>query len=86
MAGVHHAYLGLFLALIGFVLVWVLPMLAFVLTVCGLAVFADDFYQHFLQRKEPEYQSPLHRIYCKYLWPIKWVQKLTMFFDRLFGL
>jgi len=55
----HHAYIGLVFALapaswgVWAVLLWL----------AGLALIADDCYQHRRQKRAPYYLSPLHRIY-----------------------
>jgi len=83
--GWHHFYLGLILCAIGFPLIWMTPVLAGCLILMGLICIIDDAYQHIRQQWEPEYLSPLHQFYSKYLWPMKWVQKLNKLADKLMG-
>jgi len=84
MAGVHHAYLGLFLMLIGFLAIWVFYPSA-ILIIIGIFVFLDDAYQHLRQRSNPEYASPLHRLFVAHFWKYIWVQAITRWFDNIFG-
>ena len=49
----HHAHGA-------FVLTW-LPW--WPVQVIGIAIIAEDAYQHWRQKKEPNYLSPLHRAY-----------------------
>jgi hypothetical protein len=84
MTGVHHAYLGLFLMLLGFLCIWVFYPLS-ILAIIGIFVFIDDFYQHLRQRKQPDYASPLHRLFVERLWKYAWVRTITSWFDKIFG-
>lgn len=82
--GVHHSYLGLFLSLIGFWCIWVSLWIAIPLMGIGQWLFYDDVYQHIRKQKEPDYHSPVHRLFgLIYKW--SWVRKVTKFFDWLFG-
>ena len=79
----HHGYYGIALMLLAWVLssytTWSLWMY-----MAGVVLFLDDLYQHIRQGREPEYHSPIHQIYGKYIYKFKTVQKLNRFFDRLF--
>jgi hypothetical protein len=46
-------------------------------------IITDDLYQHWRQKTEPGYASPLHRWYIKYLYGIKWVRALNDWLDRI---
>ena len=74
--GWHHLYLGVIIILVGFRLLFTLPVAFSLVTVAiGLYVMADDYYQHFRQNSEIDYHSPLHRLYAgikKPLW-IVWI-------------
>jgi type IV secretory pathway VirB3-like protein len=85
MAGVHHAYLGLFLVLIGFLFIWIYLPLAYVLTLIGFIIFIDDFIQHIKQKDNPQYTSFLHNLFGKYLWKYELIRKITNLFDKIFG-
>lgn len=96
--GFHHAYLGLIILLISFVMVeftnasdaW-----CSVVLVLGSWVFADDYYQHYKGRTVPTYRSPMHRAYTAFIawcfvskhftWLGKFIVKLNRFVDKLFG-
>ena len=85
-AGFHHFYLGIALAVVGFILMgasWYYVGLFTILT--GLLVIIDDVWQHFKQRVDPDYHSPLHRlyeaIYSKFAF-IRWLNKIA---DKLLG-
>lgn len=77
----HHGYLGDALVLISFVFGGTL------LALVGVTLRADDTYEHVKQAwlGEPLFESPLHKLYGKYLWPIKIVQKLNAWLDKKFG-
>lgn len=78
---IHHAYIGALLVLVGLIGGW----LGFALQALGFVLTADDLWQHMVQTfGDDDYQSPLHRFYARYLWPLRWVQRLTRGLDRLF--
>lgn len=84
LPGVHHMYLGLFLELVGFLFIWVTLWVAIPLLIIGQWLILDDTYQHIRKRKHPKYQSPIHKLFgLIYKW--KWIQKVTEFFDGIFG-
>ncbi len=85
-AGFHHFYLGIALAVVGFTLMgagWYWVGLFTILT--GLLVIVDGAWQHFKQRSDPEYRSPLHKlygvIYSKFAF-IRWLNKIA---DKALG-
>lgn len=82
--GVHHAYLGLFLSILGFLFIWVTLWVAIPLLVVGVWLFIDDACQHIVKRFKPEYQSPAHRLFgVFYKW--KWIRDVTAWFDKRLG-
>lgn len=84
--GVHHAYLGLVIMLVGFIALFFVPnWLAIPVTVIGLIIFIDDFIQHLVRKVDPDYTSPLHKFYVKYLYPIQIIRLITDILDDLFG-
>ena len=95
--GFHHGYLGLVLMLIGFILVFTpLPFIVSLITmILGLVIFLDDYYQHYKQRTNPDYQSWLHKLYVwairkmlkskKFNWLGKLIVKVNGWYDKLFG-
>jgi membrane-bound ClpP family serine protease len=85
MSGVHHAYLGLFLILVGFLFIWIFLPLAYILTLIGFIIFIDDFIQHIKQKDNPQYTSFLHNLFGKYLWKYELIRKITNLFDKIFG-
>ena len=75
----HHLYLGVLLAGLGSLLHanW--------LTITGDVLAIDDSTQHFIQAAfYPAFQSPLHWLYAKLLWPLPIVQKVTGFLNKIF--
>ena len=87
LKGVHHFYIGLILGLIGFLLIFT-PCPAWIvwtLIGLGLILMLDDAYQHLRQRKEPEYHSPIHRLYGWFYSRIGFLRKLNRIIDKLFG-
>ena len=82
--GVHHMYLGLFIELVGFFFIWITLWVAIPLLVAGQWLIWDDTYQHVRKRWEPEYRSPVHRLFGRVykFWIIK---KITGFFDGILG-
>ena len=85
----HHFYLGIALALLGFGLLWAprgwMATTGIVLCVLGLIIMADDIFQHVMQRfYMVGYASPLKKIYqtCVQICPL--IDRITAFFDKLF--
>ena len=68
----HHGYLG-------YLLTWCpwWPVAVF-----GWLALIDDTWQHWRQIFDPAYRSPAHRLYARYLWPMRWVQKLSGWLDQ----
>ena len=84
--GFHHFYLGLMLVIIAFVMIWIYWYFAVLLFFAGTVLLLDDFYQHVRQQIDPDYCSPLHRWYAKYLWQkYAWIRKLNEWIDELFS-
>jgi len=84
--GFHHFYLGVMLIILAFLLVWINWFLAIILFFVGIVLIVDDFYQHVRQQVDPDYQSPLHRWYVKYLWEkYAWIRRLNEWIDELFS-
>jgi len=83
--GIHHFYIGLVIALLGFILIWKVLWLAISLLIIGFILMIDDAMQHIIQRWKPEYLSPLHKMYGKIYAKCKWIRKLNYFFDKLLG-
>jgi hypothetical protein len=84
--GWHHAYLGMLLFGVGFVMLisLKLPWVGVFLASVGLILMIDDLIQHTIQIKRPEYRSPLNRLYASIGWPA-WVVKLNAWIDGVFG-
>ncbi len=77
----HHAYVGAVLVLVGIVGGWV----GFALQAVGVLLTVDDLGQHVVQTfGDEDYESPLHRWYGRYLWPMRWVRRITSWWDELF--
>lgn len=81
---IHHFYWGLILTVIGFVLLFALPICGLILCIIGLILIIDDIIQHYIQQKKPEYRSIIHRIYVSTLYKLEWIQKLNAWADNLF--
>ncbi len=85
--GFHHFYLGIFLLIAGFVLMglygwyWTGGFIA----LCGVGAVVDDLMQHFKQRKNPEYHSPLHRLYGKIYSKFAFIRWLNKIADKILG-
>jgi hypothetical protein len=75
----HHAYLGCVMVVVGIVLgcEW--------LALVGVAVTADDVWQHWKQvvMGQSGYRSLLHKLYGWLLWPLEWVQRVNEWLDNL---
>ena len=75
---IHHLYIGLVLVILGNLISS--PFVG----VVGDVLAVDDSIQHFVQAAfYPKFQSPIHWLYAKYLWPMKWIQNLTAFLNGL---
>lgn len=74
---VHHLYVGMLMVVVG---VFVSPWLM----LAGVLVSADDAYQHGRQvwACEPEFRSPLHRLFAATLWKLRWVQRLAKWLNE----
>ena len=97
-SGIHHGYIGLALMLIGFLFIFTekIPWpVSLIVTLVGLLLFVDDYYQHIKQRKNIAYRSPLNRLYSWFIttlllsknfhWLGKFIIWLNEFFDNLLG-
>jgi hypothetical protein len=92
--GIITIVIGQIFVLIGFSMlisdkyeIWacnVFAITGYILCVVGLVEEIDDWRQHKIQKTNPDYRSPLHRLYAKTLWRIKWVQSINAFMDRIF--
>lgn len=90
LQGVHHFYLGLFLALIGFFMLWAprswVAVLGITLCLLGIWVMADDLWQHAMERfVKPGYESPLKVVYCACARKCPWIGYITRYADMIFG-
>ena len=82
----HHYYLGLMLLIVSFIILATgHNTIAIILFLIGEIAVLDDFYQHFRQNHEPNYHSPLHRLYELIYSKCEWIHKLNKFFNRMFG-
>lgn len=81
----HHWYLGSFLKLVGWIMVFMGHFWGgLVVHVIGAIIRDDDLYQHTRQIGEPGYHSPLHFVFGKYLYKYKIVKWLCAVMDNLF--
>ncbi len=53
--------------------------------VAGIICIVDDTMQHFKQRKDSEYHSPLHKLYGFIYVNFKFIRWLNKQADKLFG-
>ncbi len=86
--GFHHFYVGMILLLSGFLLVVFTELFVWIgiaLVIIGNLICIDDLLQHFIQKFNPEYRSPLNRFYGKTLWKIPAVRRVNEWVDRLLG-
>jgi len=86
----HHLYWGIIAMGVAYALSpstpWVCcGSVSFWLYVIGALTALDDLYQHRRQVKEPEYHSPIHKMYGKYIYKLSIIQKLNSIADDLFG-
>jgi len=84
----HHFYWGIILMLIGFVLIFVETISVWwSISIMGIGfiMVVDDAIQHIMQRKNRAYHSPIHILYCKYIYPIPWVKELNDWADKIMG-
>jgi len=83
--GWHHFYIGLVLLLVGFYCLFrTVEWVAISISLLGLYIALDDFYQHWRQNYEIDYRSPLHRLYVSMNKP-DWLIWLNGLLDRVFG-
>ncbi len=72
----HHFYWGLVCCIVGFCLLFPLPKLGLLvwlpLEIVGAILIIDDLYQHFRQKSEPGYLSPIHRWWDEFL---EWLRR-----------
>ncbi len=84
--GWHHLYLGILLLIIGFSIMgfgWY--RIGFATMIAGIICILDDTMQHFKQRNDSEYHSPLHRIYGFIYARVGFIRWLNKQADKLFG-
>jgi len=81
---IHHGYIGIAMVVSTYWLT-MYPGWSTFMAIAGLILFTDDAYQHHHQVRCPEYHSPIHQFYGKYLYPIPFIQKLNRIADWLFG-
>ncbi len=84
--GWHHLYLGIILLIVGFFLMgfgWY--RIGFSIMIAGIVCIVDDTMQHFKQRKDSEYHSPLHIAYGFIYARLKFIRWLNKKVDWLFG-
>lgn len=80
--GIHHAYLGMVLMLTGFYLIFYPNIhwsLSLGLILIGAWLFIDDYYQHWKQRSNRFYRSPIHRFY-------NWIMRIMLLSDNFYWL
>ena len=86
--GIHHFYIGLIIWVIGFFLIFKDVPSWIVITCClvGAGLMVDDTFQHMLQRINPEYRSPIHKLYGFLIYSkSKLIRNLNIWFDGLLG-
>lgn len=89
LQGVHHFYLGLLLALIGFLMLWApkpwVTVAGIVIGLLGIWIMLDDLWQHAMQRfVQPGYASPLKTLFFKCSRQFPLIGHMTEFVDALF--
>jgi hypothetical protein len=93
-AGIHHGYAGVLLILASQAglagrsgLRPRIRGLAWLAALLGLALLADDAFQHAVQRWAglPGYRSPLHNLHGPLIWRHAWSRELYRRIDRLLG-
>jgi hypothetical protein len=81
MGELHHAYVGVGLVILGFVVHGVTGILVQLL---GVVLTVDDVYQHQVQTLNgyTGYRSPLHQLFAATLWTVPGIPALVRFLDR----
>ena len=89
LSGWHHFYVGIVLAMLGFVLLWAprhwLAVVGIAICLLGLIIMIDDAFQHAMERfYMAGYDSPLKKVFlaCDQICPL--IGKVTSFVDDLF--
>ena len=90
LQGVHHFYVGLLMALIGFFMLWApKPWMAvggIAIVLLGVWVMLDDVWQHAMQRfVQPGYDSPLKTLFFKCSRQFPLIGRVTEFMNTVFG-
>lgn len=89
LQGVHHFYLGLLLALIGFFMLWApkpwVAIAGIAIVLLGVWIALDDLWQHAMERfVQPDYDSPLKTLFLKYSRQFPLLGRVTNFIDAAF--
>lgn len=92
--GIFSVVVGLTEAIVGFALlmfaqvpVWVPNVIVSIgigTILIGLIEMVDDYIQHERQIEDPDYRSPLNRLYTRTIWRIGFVKKFNIWFDNFF--
>lgn len=85
--GFHHYYIGILMLIISFIILISIgsPTLSATLFWLGLIVIADDYFQHWRQKTDPYYRSPINMLYGATLYKVAFIRSVNAWFDRLFG-
>lgn len=77
----HHAYLGAALVAVG----WRLNSPG--IQLAGVVLTLDDLAQHLVHTygDDPDYRSPLHRVFAWTLWRVPGIPAVTRFLDAWWG-
>lgn len=64
----HHYYYGVLMIALAYALSTLMATWIFwSLTVMGFILIVDDLYQHAMNVQDTSYESPIHKLYVKYL-------------------
>ena len=85
--GFHHFYIGMDLIWLAFYLLVFeqIEIISDVMLSIGIVLCADDWYQHWRQLKQPEYRSPLHKLYGYFYARFGFLRWLNKIADRIFS-
>jgi hypothetical protein len=87
MIAVHHFWIGILMLISAFYGVfhgWSIYLI-WVVVIFGGWLIIDEICQHVKQQSDPEYRSPVNRLYTKTLWKIPLIRAINIWFDKLFG-
>lgn len=85
--GFHHFYIGWVMLLVAFYFLVFreMAMTSYIIGSIGMLLCIDDYLQHDKQLEDPDYRSPLHRLYGFFYARSEILRWLNGIVDELFG-